>query len=385
MNEQLIEFILTHENEDVEKLILKHKEILGYSTAFVANQINGRRKAKNKLPTWYSNPKIIYPPQQNLEQSSSEAAAEFKVQIIKGEGSGKTVADLTGGYGVDTFFFSKELHSVWYVEPNVELLELARSNHGLLNATNIQHANARAEQFLNTDLKFDWIYLDPSRRSHARKVFKLKDCEPDVVSLFPRAFNKSDNILIKTSPLLDLKEGIRQLPHTLKVYVVSVDNECKEVLFLLNAGFSGEPQIICVNLPNQTQNFEFTFKEEDSTIVEFDNPLQFIYEPNASILKAGAFKTIAGQCGLKKIAPNTHLYTGVWIENFPGRVFRQVDVLRNPKTQIPGGKVNIISRNHPLSPDQIKKKFKLQDGGNRYLLAFAGIKKKYLVLADRLK
>jgi hypothetical protein len=260
-----------------------------------------------------------------------------------------------------------------------------KPNHALLQATNIQHINATAEQFLESDLKFDWMYLDPSRKSRGRKVFKLSDSEPDVISLLPKIFVKSENILIKASPLLDLKKGIKQLLHTRKIYVISVDNECKEVLFLLSPGFSGEPQIICVNLPDETQNFEFVFKEEDNTIVSFDDPQQFIYEPNASILKAGAFKTIAARNGLKKIAPNTHLYTGEWIENFSGRVFKRVDVLHNPKTQIPGGKVNIISRNHPLSPAQIKKKFKLQDGGDQYLLAFAGIKKKFVVLADRLK
>jgi hypothetical protein len=216
-----------------------------------------------------------------------------------------------------------------------------------------------------------------------QKVFKLSDCVPDVVSLLPDLFKKANNILIKTSPLLDLKEGIKQLLHTKKVYVVSVDNECKEVLFLLSAAFYGEPKIICVNLPDLTKTLNFNFKEEDNTTVTFDDPQHFIYEPNASILKAGAFKTIAARMGLKKIATHTHLYTGDWIDNFPGRVFKNVDALDNPRTQVPSGKANIISRNHPLSPDQIKKKFKLKDGGDQYLLAFSGMKKKFILLADR--
>ena len=380
----MIDFILTHENEDVNTLLLKHKSIYGYPASFVATQIKGRKRVKEKLPTWYSNPALLYPPQQNLEQTSSEVTAQFKSEIMWEEKPGKTIVDLTGGFGVDAFYFSKKFETVWYVEPDKQLKEIATANHDKMAVHNIRHKECTALEFLNTTQSSDWIYLDPSRKDNGKKVFQLSDCEPKVVPLLPLLFKHSDTILIKASPLLDLKQGITQLPQTQKIFVVSVGNECKEILFLLKKDFSGEPEIICVNLPSK-QRFSFFFTEEDQAQVNFENPQQYIYEPHSSILKAGAFKTIAAKSGVSKIGKNTHLYThAAKLENFEGRIFKNLGELEDRKVQLPEGKANIISRNYPLTPDQIKKKYKLKDGGEKYLLAFSGIRKKYLIVAERL-
>lgn len=419
MHDELINFILAHETDDLSKLLLKQKEILGYPASFVANQINGRRKAKEKLPTWYANPSIVYPPQQNLEQCSSEATARFKSEVMSrsvssapASGGGTTsLADLTGGFGIDSFFFSKIFSKTYHAEPDAELCRLAERSHALLSRGHAsgggttEYIESTAEEFISRAPKLDWIYLDPSRRSKGKKVFRLSDSQPDVVSLLPELFSRADNILIKTSPLLDLKEGMKQLPKTKEIFVVSVGNECKEVLFRLEKNWTAEPEIICVNLVDEVHfspfggrgvAFRFKFSEEAEASADFSEPLLYLYEPNASILKAGAFKSIAKAFNLFKISPNTHLYTSKKKQpEFPGRIFQ----VQSPPAKRGAGlflgegprasrgmrSFNIISRNHPITPEQIKKKFKLKDGGEKYVLAFSGRVKKYLLVAERVK
>jgi THUMP domain-like len=388
---ELISFIIAHEQDDLPKLLLKQKEIAGFAPSFVADQINGRRRAKEKLPHWYSNSSIVYPPQQNLEQCSSEATAKFKTDFIKGESGVRelnSLADLTGGFGVDSFFFSKIFSSVIFVEPDPRLVQLAKESHRHLNAKNLKYQTMKAEDFLlKTKQKFDWLYVDPSRKGGEKKIISLPDSNPDVLHLLPKLLAVSDNILIKASPLLDLKQGIIQLSSTKQVIVLSVDNECKEVLFHLQKHWNGEPHIKCINLSQSgDQYFDFTFSGEAHCPVNYSEPLDFIYEPNASILKAGAFKSISKSEGLYKISTNTHLYTSqVFNEKFPGRIFKVLGDIKSNSSILKSGHANIISKNHPLTPEAIKKKFKLKDGGDKYVLAFSGTSKKFIVVADRLK
>ena len=200
----------------------------------------------------------------------------------------------------------------------------------------------------------------------------------------------ADNIarkeLCEELVLLDIKEGMKQLPGTTKALVVSVGNECREVLFHLQKDFTGEPKIVCVNIQsNNEERFTFQFSDEANATSVFTEPQDFIYEPNASILKAGAFKKIGQTFGFSKLAVNTHLYTSKsLVQEFSGRVFKILGDISLQTQLLPDGKANIISRNHPLSPDDIKKKYKLKDGGDRYVLAFSGEKKKYLLVAERL-
>lgn len=387
-------FIRAHEQDDEKLLVLKHSHIHSVPTSKVAEQIAGRRKAKEKLPTYYQTPGILYPPGLNLEQSSSEQTARYKADLIRealGSATG-TLADLTGGFGIDAFFFSKVFKEVIYTEPDTSLLEIARHNHTTLQAHSITHHPLSAKDLLaGLEKKADCIYIDPSRRTGSRKVFKLSDCEPDITALQEEIFERSSCLLLKASPLLDIQQGLRELKHVRKVFVVAVKNEVKELLFLSQPSFSGEPTITAVNIiDDHREEFTFTFSEEKEASVTFSPPLSFLVEPNASILKAGAFRTIASRFGMAKLHPSTHLYTSDHSsENFPGRVFRIEALLKSdPKViaqHFPNGKANIITRNYPLSADDVKKKLKLNDGGDQYLLAFTGQREKYLCKASRIR
>lgn len=385
LNQDLQNYLREHEHVDEAELVLKHKMLYGVATSRVAEQLRGRRKAKEKLPSFYKEKNIIYPPQRNLEQSSSEATAKFKSRIVKGH----QLVDLTGGFGIDTFFFSNSFEHIHYVEPDAELGQIVQHNAKILNATNITVHHQTAEEFLSSVSQADVIYIDPSRRSGSAKIVKLADCIPDITTLQSEILQKSKQLLIKASPLLDIQQGLRELHSVSDVYVVSVNNECKEILFLCGQACA-EPVIHTVNLLSNRdeQSFNFTFSQERTTTPEFSSPGTYLYEPNASILKGGAFKSIAIAFGLKKIEVNTHLYTSEELmQEFPGRIFK-IDALLKPDASsaaraLPRKTANIITRNYPLTPDQLKKKMKLTDGGDNFILAFSGQKEKYVALAKK--
>jgi len=387
------DFIIHHEGEDEKQFVLRQKEVFGLPAAQIAQQLVGRRKAKVKLPAWYQTRGIIYPLTLNLEQSSSQATALFKAGVVGTMLDKKSVAvDLTGGLGVDSFYLSKNFNSFHYIEPNKELFEITRHNHEVLNATNITHHNTNAEQYLEqTTIDFDLVFIDPSRRdSKSRKIIRLADCLPDVTQLQKTILSRTKVLLVKTSPLLDIQQGLRELDHVKKVYVVSVDNECKELLFVAEKNYAGEVSIEAVDFFSDGEirsSCSFTVDEEKKSSVTQGEPQKYLYEPNASILKAGAFKLIGEKYNLLKLGANTHLYTSDrLLENFPGRIFL-IEVL-NPEVKqlhelLPNSQVNIVTRNYPLKPEELKKKLKLRDGGDRYLIGFSSEKKKYLALCSR--
>ncbi len=378
---EIQEYIRQHEHADEKALVLQHKTILNVPAASIAEQIRGRRKAKDKIPSYYLETGILYPPGLNLEQSSSEETALFKSNLIPA--NSQTGADLTGGFGIDSLFLSRRATKWYYVEPNAELLAIARHNHIRLGATNIGHINTTAEQFLLNDaLDLDFVFIDPSRRSATQqKTYRLSETEPDITKLQNAVFDKTNTLLIKASPWLDIRQGLAELKEVKEVFVVSSANECKEILFLCQKGHFEEPRIITVNLTTAgTQEFIFTFPQEKDQQVLNAEPGRYLYEPNASILKAGAFKTVAARYNLSKISGNTHLYTGELVSEFPGRIF-DVDAYVKSDTKIvhqhiKTGKANVLTRNYPLSPEELKKKLKLNDGGDDYLIAFSGAKKK---------
>jgi len=387
------QFIREHEQDDEKKLILKHRTIHNVPSSIIAEQIIGRRKAKTKLPLYYSSQGIVYPPGLNLEQSSSEETAVFKAKTLKSIiGADNEIADLTGGFGIDSFFFSRVFNKVHYIEPNASLLSVARHNHETLQAKNIEYHNSNAEDFLRSfPKKLDCVFIDPSRRTKSnQKVFKLSDCEPDVPGLLSTVFQKADCLLIKTSPLLDIQQGIRELKNVERVWVISVENECKELLFFCQKGFVAEPMINAINLHHDPVSFEFSLSEEKETVAKFSEPLTFLYEPNASILKAGAFKLVGEKFSIFKLHPSTHLYTSQeLIQNFPGRIFKITHPVKPDsktlKEIFTEGKANVITRNYPLSPEELKKKTKLKDGGDLYLIGFTTQKEKCLVASTRIK
>jgi predicted O-methyltransferase YrrM len=386
-------FIRQHESHDISELLLKHDRIHNVPMAIVAEQIVGRKKAKDKLPTYYETNSIIYPPGLNVEQCSSEQTAHFKSTIAESiVEKRETLLDLTGGFGIDSLFFSRVFRQVHYLEPNKNLFEIARHNHQLVKANEILHLNLKAEEFLrSTNLSFDLVYIDPSRRdSGNRKVFSFADCEPDVTELVPLILGKTSHLLIKASPLLDLQHGRKSLISVKSIFVIAVENECKEVLFHCEKNFAGEPVIEAIHLSrgNITQKLNFTATIEKSAIPLYSQPLLYIYEPNAAILKAGAFKTVCAEYNVLKLHPHTHLYTSDVLDiNFPGRIFRiMAQVKPDSKTLesfFPQRKANIMTRNYPLSVKELRNKTGLKDGGELFLIGFSGSERKFLVVAQK--
>jgi hypothetical protein len=386
------QYIREHENSNARDIVLRHKSVLGIPAAHLFDQIASRKKSKEKLPLFYNTRGIIFCPPDNLEQSSSEATASYKAGMI-GEFLKKSpscVADLTGGFGVDSFFISQRISALHYVEPSEFLLEIARHNHRVLGANNIKYYSETAEEFLRrVNEPLDLAYLDPSRRTGDRKVNGLDASHPDVLRLKQAVFEKTTLMLVKASPLLDIHAGIGQLHDVRKVFVVSVRNECKEILFLCEKNFSGSQSIEAINLADRIERFEFSASDERHQSIAFSDPLQFLYEPNASILKAGAFKLIASRFGVRKLATNTHLYTSdAYVPDFPGRRFRVETLVKSDRSEMsrnfPDGKANVTTRNYPLTADQLKKKMGLKDGGEKFLFGFSGVEKKFLAVASRL-
>ena len=364
-------FIQANEHGDVQKLVLNPPKQFKNHITLLADQIISRRKLKNKLPEWVESDAIL-PPPLSAEQASSSETAHYKSQIFHGQ----HLVDLTGGTGVDTLALSSGFKVVEYVEPNEWLCKLFEHNQKVFSDKPITIHQTTAEQFLESFEGISSFFIDPSRRVNSKKVFRLEDCVPNLSEILPLLMEKGTEVLIKLSPMIDLSEGIGQLPNVKAVQVVSVKNECKEVLFHLDfLEPEGSPTVHCANIHKDGQDlFQFTIEIEKETKATLGDPKKYLYDANASILKAGAFNSVAGQFNLEKIATNTHLYTSDrLIENFPGRCFEVIE--GNLKSNaihalIPEKKANIITKNYPQSSEELGKKLKLKDGGDDYVLGF---------------
>lgn len=382
---QIQHFIQEHVKDDLTKLILKGSPFPGISARELATQVEGKRKAEKKLPTWFKSEKVLYPPKVNFEQTSSEITANYKSHLV----GGKRLIDLTGGFGVDAFFFSKKMEEVVHCERNSDLSNLAKHNFRQLSEKqNIRFIPGDGLEFLQQHQNsFDWVYLDPSRRSdRGNKVFLLEDCEPDVISLLPLLLEKSDHILIKTSPLLDLHMGISSLKNVREIHIVAVSNEVKELLWVLSSESSiGEIQIKTVNFNGENSTtFEGSPSGERQLSAPYSEPLKILYEPNAALMKSGLFNTLATKLGISKLHPSSHLYTSESPVDFPGRVFKIIKVLFfKPKTlkrEIGAEQANISTRNFPKTAAQLKKDLGIKDGGNLYLFFTTDRHEKKIVL-----
>jgi 16S rRNA G966 N2-methylase RsmD len=350
-------------------VLLKKPLFEGISQKELAEQLEAKKKCKDKLPSWFNTPNIYYPNKLNIEQTSSEETAQYKANLV----DGKTLLDLTGGLGVDTYFFSKKMDAVFHCEIDKNLSEIAQHNFEVLGCKNIVSILENGIDYLKqTDKNFDWIYIDPSRRNDKiGKVFLLKDCLPNLPEHLPFIFEKTQNILVKTSPLLDIKQGIEELNFVREIHVVAINNEVKELLFVLELGYKGKVVIKTINKIHE-QEMVFNFKLEDEQHIEvgFDEPKNYLYEPNAAILKSGGFKSVADTYGLKKLHLHSHLYTSEGLIDFPGRRFSISRVLPYSKKvlkEFAQKKANITTRNFPISVADLRKKHKIKDGGNTYL------------------
>lgn len=362
---------------DIQAFILKNQK--KYDSEFlklIAEQFIARQKTKTKLPSWFQNREVILPPPLSVEQASSELTGQYKAALLPAHS--KKGYDLTGGMGIDCSFLTKHSKSVIYIEQNPVLVERAKYNFEKLGIKNIACKNQDSVKFLNeTTETVDWIYADPARRdSSLNKVFLIDDCEPNILKIKDLLLQKAKTIMIKFSPLLDIKLALSQLTNVQSVHVVAVDNEVKELLFILSETDTQNPVIHCVNLSNtkEIQTFRFNYQDETEIHLNFSKPSTYIYEPNASILKAGAFKSITKTYNLQKLAPNSHLYTSdILVENFAGRSFRCLGTSKLDKKEIqrylPNLQANISVRNFPMKPEEIKKKLGIKDGGDKYLFA----------------
>ena len=381
-----------HQHDDVQQLALQRNRFPQLSDAdfrFFLQQVEGKQRTRDKLPTLNHLPDWWFPVRLSCEQCSSEATAGYKAKIYPSDCH--TLIDLTAGYGVDTFFMSENAREAHYVERNAELCAIAEHNFSLYRPK-IQVHNTTAEEFLTTlpiansqyPIANTLIYLDPARRSQSGgKVFRIEDCEPNVIDLLPTLRLHASHIMIKFSPMLDITAALRVLGRDWDTHIVAVNNEVKEVLFLTGTGV-----MHAVNIRGmQTDRFFFSPENEQQAQLTIAADIhQYIYEPNAAIIKAGAYRLVGERYELKKLDTNTHLYTSdSFISGFPGRVWEVIEAeVKDPKKQLDTkAKYSILSRNYPLSPDDIRKKYKLKDGDDRYLLAARHQGKPRLILARR--
>ncbi|WP_317174911.1 class I SAM-dependent methyltransferase [Pararhodonellum marinum] len=375
--EELVKFVQDHLEEDPALLLLKYGGKTSFDLKFAIQQISARQKSRHKIPSWAAHKQLLFPNSLSMEQASSEATAIYKSQFVQGD----HLLDLTGGFGIDAYFLSRNFQKAIYVERDKELCQIALHNFEMLIPGKIEVVHAEAGEFIEkTPFNFDLIYLDPARRGKFnQKLYKLEDCEPNVVSLWQQLMLKSKMVMIKTSPIIDLKSAIRLLPDIQQVWVIALGNEVKEVVLIWKKGGNVPvPSISCINLKSGEETlFTFDFEEEEALEIPYTPASNYLIEPNAAILKAGAFKAFAQRYALGKLHPNTHLYTSSsQPKNLQGRIFKIKQEIKNPskelKKLIPKGLVNVISRNHPLDASAFKKQYKLRDGGEDYLIACKG-------------
>ena len=379
LNTGVQEFIINNLNADILSVVLKKSSFPQVSSQELAQQISSRKKCEKKLPNWFNTPGIYYPDTLAIEQSSSELTAAYKASLLKGN----SLADLTGGMGVDSYFFSKQISQVFYFEINASLSEITAHNFRKLGAENIEVSAQDGIEFLEGSTKqFDWIYLDPARRGEQKqRVFQLEDCKPDVIRHLSLLFERADKILLKTAPMLDIQRGINQLTHVSHIHVVSVRNEVKELLWVLDQKQVEEPDITTINITaGNDQVFSFRASMEKSASNHYADPQKYLYEPNAALLKAGAFKLVGQHHGVHKLNLHSHLYTSEKLLDFPGRKFI-VESVRPYSRKLPFRKANITTRNFPVKADVLSKKHRIKPGGDDYLFFTRNHKEELLVIA----
>lgn len=383
----------------VEELALQRKRFAHLSDEewrWMLQQVEGRQRTHDKLPTFAQIEDWWYPVRLSCEQCSSEATARYKAAIIRQLGKKQDILiDLTGGYGVDTYFLSEQTAQAHYVERNEELCRIAQHNFQIANKPIHVH-NTSAEDFLaqysmagsvSSDVKKEVVvYLDPARRdAHGGKVFRIEDCEPNIIKILPSLRAISNTILIKFSPMLDITSALQSLGNEWDVHVVALHNEVKEIIFV-----TGNNRIHAVNILHEgNDQFSFTRSEEKSALCAMaDCICEYIYEPNAAIIKAGAFRLVAERFQLHKLDHNTHLYTADQLtENFPGRVWKVIaQPIKNQRDIAALGiqRAAILTRNYPLTPEELRKKFKVQESDSHFLIGARIATKPTLILAERI-
>lgn len=384
LSEDTLRFIHEHRNDDVRALALQARKYPAVEMPAAITQIAGWQIAKEKVPTWAGIDEILYPVHLSMEQCSSEITARYKAEIIAAGATDKTdtFTDLTGGFGIDCAFLSACFKQATYVERQQALCEIAAHNFPLLDLRHITVCNEDSVAHLQSMSPVDWIFIDPARRDgHGGKTVAISDCEPNVAALEELLLQKAQHVMVKLSPMLDLTLAVNDLKHVQEAHIISVNNECKELLLILgrNEELSVEDiPIHCINLTHSQgqQTLTFTRGQEKDCACTYTPILKaYLYEPNASILKAGAFRSLSTIYKVEKLHPNSHLYTSdEYIADFPGRKFRITANCSFNKKEVKDmlgaeKKANLTVRNFPATVAELRKRLKLAEGGDSYLFA----------------
>lgn len=375
---QIQQFIKDHESDDIRSLALQAKRYPEIDMPFALQQIAGRQITKEKVPVWYACDRIIYPKHISLEQCSSQNTAQFKASLY----DGYSLTDLTGGMGVDFSFMATRYLQATYVEQQTELVQLANHNFRELGLANATIVAGDAVTYLQSMSPVDLIYIDPARRdTKGQKTVLIEDCTPNIVDIEVLLEEKSKRTMIKLSPMLDISLALKSIRNVSDVYIISSNNECKELLFVKENDINdtndthNSPLLHCVNiLKDRIHLFTFTKIQEENLQINYTACVsKYLYEPNSSLIKGGAYKSISKRYNLHKLHINSHLYTSDELQpDFEGRKFIVDGVSSLNKNELKPflsqiSQANIATRNFPLSPQELRKRLKLNDGGDVYI------------------
>lgn len=381
LNKNVQDFINQNLKTDITKLVLKGSPFTAVSIQEIAEQIISKNKCKKKLPAWFSSQNIYYPNKLNIEQTSSEKTANYKKTLVFGE----NLIDITGGFGVDAYYFSQKIKNIIHCEINERLSSIVNYNFKQFSIKNIQTFSGSGLDFIeNTSTNFDWIYTDPSRRNDIKgKVFLLDDCLPNIPKNIDFIFSKTKNLLIKTSPILDITSAINELKFVKEIHIIALENEVKEVLFILEKNYESAIEVKTINL-TKTIAQKFKYILQHKSFATYSEPKKYLFEPNSAILKSGGFNQISEQLEVDKLHQHSHLYTSNDNIEFPGRKFEILHCIfydkKKLKKLISSKKANITTRNFPETVAQIRKKTGLKDGGSTYLFFTTNLNNKHIIL-----
>ena len=383
MNQATLEFIRQHANEDVRQLAFLGKKNPEVDLAYALDQIAGRQKARVKIPSWAAIDGITYPPHLSMEQCSSEQTARYKAKIA---GKGDRIVDLTAGFGVDMAFMAEGFSEAIHIEQMEQLCAISSANYEVLGLNHIKVVNGNGVDYLHQLDHADLIFIDPARRDeHGARTYGIADCTPNVLEIIDEMLEKAPRVMIKLSPMLDWQKAASDIGRVSQVHIVSVGNECKELLLVVERN-SKPLQIFCVN---DDQVFSYSDTDKiDNFALQTSEP-QYLYEPNASVMKAGCFQLLSTRFGMSQPDKNSHLFlSDKSIADFPGRGFaiERMSTMNKKelKTTLAGiTQANIATRNFPLSVAELRKRLKLKDGGDTYIFATTSAQKGHLLLVCR--
>lgn len=368
-------FIEKNINKSIPDLILKGSPFEHIDIKDIVNQIVGKKKAKKKLPYWYKNEKVVYPPKLNLEQTSSEITALHKSKLV----SCQNLLDMTGGFGIDSYYLSKKVNTLIYTELNSELCRIVKHNIKAFRVDNFEITNEDSIDLLQKNSQvYNWIYIDPSRRNENTKVFQLKDSLPNIIHHLKVIEKKSEKLMLKTSPMYDLDMGYKELKGVKEVHIISVKNEVKELLWIIDWRKQNSKTIKIYNYQTK-KKYSYTSIDENKEQlagIELSKCCQYLYELDSGIMKSGLNDIIGIRYDLKKLEQYTNLYTSEKrILSIPGKIYKVNTVesinYKKIKKAIKGRQVNLISKNFQLSTDELQKKLKCTIGGKSDYLIFA--------------